>query len=165
LWPIAVLKTGDFTDWNTSNIEFTQVVSFGFDGQNPNSGSFWAALGNVGSDGTISQTLSTVIGQTYTVSFYFASDGGTPNDFSAFFGSDVLFSTANEPAHGYQLYTFSEVATSASTVLQFNERNDPSYLALDDISVSTPEPSSILLLMTVVLLSAVRFLKRARANC
>jgi hypothetical protein len=75
-------ETGDFTDWSTSNLNASGVESFGFD-EGPNSGSFFAALGNVGSDGTISQTLSTVIGQPYTISFYFASDGGTPNDFSA----------------------------------------------------------------------------------
>ena len=160
-------ETGDFTDWNTSNLIFTGVVGSGFDGLDPNSGTFWAALGNAGSDGIISQTLSTVSGQTYTISFYFGSDGGTPNHFVASFGSNVLFSTTDEPGHGYQLYSFTEVATSVSTVLQFNERNDPSYLALDDISVvaSTPEPSSILLLLTVVLLGAVRFLKRAQADC
>lgn len=128
-------ETGSFSGWNTTNLNFTPVSTFGFD-EGPNSGSFFAALGNVGSDGTISQTLATVIGQTYNISFYFASDGQVPNDFAAYFGSDLLYSSANAPAFGYQLFSFTETATSTSTVLSFNERNDPEYQALDDVSVT-----------------------------
>ena len=129
-------ETGSFSGWTTSNLNATLAATAGFDNLNPNSGTCFAALGNVGSDGTISQTLATVIGQSYNISFYFASDGATPNDFAASFGSDLLYSNANVPAFGYQLFSFTDTATSTSTVLSFAERNDPAYQALDDISVT-----------------------------
>lgn len=143
-------ETGFFTGWTLSNTNATSVESFGFD-EGPNSGSYFAALGNVGTNGTVSQTLSTVIGQTYDISFWLASDGGTPSDFSASFGSTVLLSLTNTPATAYVQYSFVDVATSTSTVLTFTERNDPSYWGLDDVSVvqtgiSTPEPGVPLLL-------------------
>jgi hypothetical protein len=129
-------ETGSLSGWNTSNLNATLVATAGFDNLSPNSGIHFAALGNVGSDGIMSQTLATVIGQSYNISFYFASDGGLPNDFSASFGSDLLYSNANVPASGYQLFSFTDTATSTSTVLSFAERNDPSYQALDDVSVT-----------------------------
>ncbi|MBI2680396.1 MAG: PEP-CTERM sorting domain-containing protein [Candidatus Solibacter usitatus] len=127
-------ETGSFSSWTTDGLNNTFVINE-FN-QGPNSGAYFAALGNVGSIGTISQTLSTVIGQSYNISFYFSSDGGTPNSFAASFGSDVLYSATDAPASGYQLLSFTETATSTSTVLSFSERNDPSWLGLDDITVT-----------------------------
>jgi hypothetical protein len=47
-------------------------------------------------------------------------------------------------------YSFSVTGTGIDTI-SFNERDDPAYMALDNVSVSpvggtTPEPSSLLLL-------------------
>jgi hypothetical protein len=145
-------ETGDFTGWTGTNLNVTGVVTAGFDGFNPNSGTYFAALGNVGSDGILSQTqaLATVVGQAYDISFYLASDGGTPSDFSASFGSTLLLSLTNTPPTGYILYSFIEVATSTSTTLTFTERNDPSYWAFDDISVApvgAPEPGVLVLFL------------------
>ena len=39
------------------------------------------------------------------------------------------------PGAAYSFYTFTEVATAATTTIQFGFRNDPSWLALDDVSV------------------------------
>ena len=71
-------ETGDFTGWTTGgNFEATGV-SGNFDGFLPNSGNFFAFLGPVGSDGTLSQNLATTPGQSYTFSWFLGSDGGTP---------------------------------------------------------------------------------------
>ena len=130
-------ETGNFNGWALSgNTGFTSVTT----GIYANSGTFGASLGPIGSDGTISQTLSTTVNRPYIVSFSLYSDGGTPNDFSQTWGGTTFFSQTNIPAHPYQSYSFTEVATSTSTVLAFNFRDDPGFLGLDDISVVADPP-------------------------
>ncbi len=90
-------ETGSFSGWTQSDNINNTFVAGAFD-EGPNSGSRFAALGNVGFNASLSQTLATVIGQSYNISFYFASDGSTPNEFSASFGSDLLYSNENVPA-------------------------------------------------------------------
>ena len=159
----AGFETGDFSDWvltgvNEDATKNTVVEPAGFNSWLPNSGTFFAALGAAGSDSSLSQTIATTAGQTYTFSWFLGSDGSTPSDFSAFWNGSTILSLVDAPAtpgysHGtstasYAFYSFTEVATSASTVIQFNSRNDQNFWALDDISVSTPavpEPSSLVL--------------------
>lgn len=62
-----------------------------------------------------------------------------PNDFYASFGGDVLYSYVDDNTQPttYTEYSFTDVpGTGASTVLQFEFRNDPSYQGLDDIIVT-----------------------------
>ena len=82
----------------------------------------------------LSQTLALIPGTTYAVSLRLAVDsrdsvsgGPTPNDFRATFGGQTLFSRTNlpatdgsaDPADDYSLYSFTAVAASASSTLQF----------------------------------------------
>src|SRR5438034_4094428 len=133
-------ETGDFTGWTVAaSFTFVDPASPGVGGAGgfgTHSGSFYAAMGSVGALGTISQTLSTTTGQTYTLDYWFASDGGTPNEFRVDWDGTTLFDQSNIPTHAYVEYTFAVTATSPSTVLTFFERNDPSYLSLYDVSVN-----------------------------
>lgn len=160
-------ETGTFSGWTLANTNATGVESFGFD-EGPNSGNYFAALGNVGSDGSVSQTLSTVAGQTYDVSFWLANDGDLPNDFSASFGGTPLVSLSQAPAMPYTLYSFVETSSSGSTLLNFTERNDPGYWGLDDVSVvgavATPEPSNLVLTGSGLLALAVLLVFRKRTR-
>lgn len=67
---------------------------------------------------TITQTLTTVIGQTYTVSYFVA--GSQPNFLEVTFGGSTLFN-GTAPTNGvgspsdYVQYTFNSTATSTST--------------------------------------------------
>jgi hypothetical protein len=140
-------ETGDFTGWTVvDGSDETFVEGSSFD-TGPNSGNFFAALGAVGSDGSVSQTLTTVPGQTYNFSFWLASDGGLPNDFTAQWNGTGLISLLDTPATAYTLYSFTETAVSSSTTITFLERNDPSWWGLDDVSVvataATPEPGTL----------------------
>jgi hypothetical protein len=131
-------ETGDFTGWTRSgNSGFTSVTSSSF---YVNSGAFGASLGPVGSDGILSQTLPTTPGKAYIVSFALRSDGLFPNDFSAAWNGQTFFSQANMPAAGFMPLSFTEVATGSSTTLDLGFRDDPGFLALDDVSVIADPP-------------------------
>jgi hypothetical protein len=142
-------ETGDFTGWTTGgNFEFTSVTSGTYyDYGGANSGNYYAVLGPVGSDATLSQTLSTNAGTDYIFAFYLASVGDNPSDFSAYWDGTQLLSLTNPNSGGaYTLYTFSVTGTGSDTI-QFDFRDDPAYMALDDTSVSAiPEPSTLSLL-------------------
>ena len=104
---------------------------------------------------TITQTLTTVSGQTYAISYFVA--GTHPNFLEVTFGGATLFN-GTSPAAGvgspsdYAEYTFNSTATSTSTVLAFSgQRTAGGEILLDDVSVtasSVAEPSNLLLLGT-----------------
>jgi hypothetical protein len=144
-------ETGDFTGYTTSNLSFTDVVTSGFAGYTPHSGSFFAALGNVGSQGIISQTFSDTAGAQYDFSFFLASNG-SPNTFSASIDGTTVLGPSNIATQGYTLYSFLFTGTGSDTI-SFSERDDSDYLALDDVSVTAtvsavPEPSGLVLVAT-----------------
>ena len=135
-------ETGDFSGWTRSGaLDNTDVVGRNvLDGFYVHSGNFGAHLGPILADGFLSQTLATVGGKPYIISFALRSDGGLPNDFSASWGGQTIFARANMPLGDWMLLSFTEVAPGSSTVLQFGFRNVPSFLGLDDVSVMSDPP-------------------------
>jgi hypothetical protein len=126
-----------------------------------------------GNIGGISQTLVTVPGHAYDLSF-FAEANFVTNAFSASFGGNVVFAQAL-PRTGlgtarYLQYTVPNlVAPSSSTVLTFNANsgNENADIFLDDVSVvaraaAVPEPGSLALLAGLVV-PATLLLRRRRA--
>jgi hypothetical protein len=155
-------ETSDFTGWTTGgNFEDTEVVSGAFyDYTGAEDGNFYAVLGPVGSDGTLSQTFSDTAGQQYNISFWIASVGDNPSDFSVTWDGTTLVSLSNpNTGANWSELTFSATGTGSDT-LTFSFRDDPAYIGLDNISVtaqsgtSVPEPSSILLMGSGVLAMA-----------
>ena len=112
-------------------------------GITPHSGSYEAALGAVGSLSYLSQTLATTAGTSYLLSFWLNSpDGQTPNEFQVSWNGTTLFDETDLPAIGWTNLQFVVTATGTSTVLQFGAQDDPSYLALDDVSVVPTQAGS-----------------------
>jgi len=148
-------ETGDFTGWTTGgNFEFTRVTSGPFSQYSgAQDGMYYAYLGPVGSDGTLSQTFATTNGAIYTLSFWFAAVGDEPSDFSVYWDGTPLLNLAN-PNTGSNWMQFSALVTATGNdTLLFSFRDDPAYMALDNISVgaccsTAPEPSSWILLVT-----------------
>jgi hypothetical protein len=138
-------ESGDFTGWTQGGNTGATGVTGTFDGFTPEDGNFQAFLGPVGSDGSLSQTFSDTLGQSLLVSFWFASDGRTPNDFSATFDGVLLLSGTNFARQSYTQTTFVLPGSGLDTI-EFSFRNDPGYLLLDNVSVTeltaTPLPST-----------------------
>jgi hypothetical protein len=144
-------ETGNFSNWTLSG----NTVSTGVDNFSPHSGMFSAFLGPSGSLGFLDQPLVTVAGQEYELSYFLQSDGGTPNEFRAQVNNTVLFDQTNIGLQTYTRYVF-DFAASGTTDLKFGFRDDPGFLRLDDITVtsvsSIPEPSALSLMISVLIL-------------
>lgn len=122
------------------------------------------AFGQAGSLATLSQTITTVPGAVYTVSFYLANDNPTGDPDESFAlswdGTNVFSLPSPQPSFGYsQRVVLNLVATSASTVLAFDAQDDPAQWFLDDVSIADAlEPASYLL--TAAGLAALAALRR-----
>jgi hypothetical protein len=138
-------ENGDFTGWTQGgNTGSTVVASSGFDGITAEDGNYFAALGPIGSDGTLSQTFTDTPGATYESIFYLASDGDTPNDFGVTGPGGLFIATMDDiPASPFVEY-YGYFTGSGSDTITFNFRNDPGYLWLDNVSVISvvPEPAT-----------------------
>jgi hypothetical protein len=118
---------------------------------------------------TITQSLATVAGQSYTISYFVA--GSQANFLEVTFGSSTLFD-GTAPTNGatsasdYVQYTFTSTATSTSTLLAFTgQRTVGGEILLDDVSViptTVPEPSTLLLVGTSLLGLFRRFAAKHR---
>jgi hypothetical protein len=155
---------------------FTAAASgtdFGVDNSDPNSGTYEAYFAGTteGSYDTIGQTLSTVNGQTYTLSFWLDTHfNHSDADFQVLWnGAEVYDDPAGTGSTNQFPYTqiviSSLLATGSSTALTFEGFNVPSADYFDDVSVTpasgVPEPATwILTCFGVVVLAGRRLLTR-----
>jgi len=158
-------ETGDFTGWTVTGLE--EVVTGPFSVYSgAQDGSWYSVWGNIGGDGTITQSFADSAGQQYTFSFWLAAVGDDPSDFSASWDGTQLYSQSDPNTGGnYQLFSFTVTGTGNDTIT-FSGRDDPAWIALDNVSVeassgsgTVPEPSSFLLMGTGAL-GLAGFLRR-----
>ena len=148
-------ETGDFTGWTTTPA--ASGSDFGVGGI-PHTGSFAADFGGFSlptpNFDSISQTLATVPGVSYTID-YWLLNGARPanNRFLVQWGGVTISDIVNSGPFGYTEFTFTELATGTSTALSFSSYNAPDFYDLDDVSVNAvpansavPEPASLTLL-------------------
>jgi len=159
-------ETGDFTGWGNG----FNAVWDGVDGLAPQSGSFAAFFGNPGGISTISQSLSTVAGTLYSISFWLQNEAdvtgnAVPNSFEFDWDGVTQMSLTNAPGSGYTEYTFQLVASGATTNLAFNFSQTAAFWDFDSVVVeaaTVPEPGSLPLLAVGGVLAFATL--RARKN-
>jgi len=150
-------EAADFSYWTLvgpPDVYTNDIVDFGGDtnGVNyfPNTGNYFAAMGESGALAYLSQTLPTRVGQKYLLSFWLANPGGTPpTQFQVQWNpnnhtTNIIFNQANLPAMDYSNFVFTVQATTNQTTLKFGARNDADFFMIDDVSVipqSVPVPT------------------------
>jgi hypothetical protein len=158
-------ETGDFTGWTVSDSSnFTLIGSGG-----PlfaHSGNYEANLGARGVLGTLSQNVGTTPGTTYDLVFWMANDSGAAtNEFDVKWEGVTILSLTNAPVSNYTQYSFLVTATSSSSSLVFQYRNDDDFFRLDDISITAvPEPCTLSLLFLGASSAGVGFLRRRKIS-
>ncbi len=124
-------ETGDFTGWSSDGHEIVNTIE-------PHTGSYAVEFAGAIGYGTISQTLTTTPGASYTLSFWLANNasGSSGCDFQVQWngtlvsGGDISGCTG----FGYTQYTFTVTGTGSDT-LSFQGENAPGAYFLDDVSV------------------------------
>jgi hypothetical protein len=134
-------ESGNFTGWiHSGNSAYTSIMAAG---TYVHTGTYGVRIGPSGSPDSLAQTLATVAGQTYFISFWLDNPkAGTPNFVTASWNGNIYFSQTNVPALGWTNIHFLATASSAGAdVLKFNFQNDPAYFGFDDVSV-VPVPAT-----------------------
>ena len=134
--------SGNLSGWTTSgDNSYTSVVQSGTLPNNLPGDQYHLEVGTIGGSFGLSQSFATVIGQSFTFSFY-VDDQYKTDALQVLWDGNSLLNITDFATNGWQLYSFSEVANSTSTSIQFNLSDSSAYLGLADVSVSSgPAPA------------------------
>jgi hypothetical protein len=149
-------ETGDWTGWtptyasSSSFLEITAQSAAVYDGTHA---AIFSANGT--EDDTLSQSITTVAGQSYTFAFYLNHNGSyaspTHDDFHVYWNGSSILDLANT-AFPYTLYSYTVKATGTTSTIAFAGREFSYHYGLDDVSLTeTPLPGSLLLLSSGLL--------------
>ncbi|MBL1202966.1 MAG: DUF642 domain-containing protein [Nostoc sp. GBBB01] len=109
----------------------------------PSTGKQGLSLGAFSDIGYISQTIPTVRGQHYKLTYYLASIEEAPdlkNKFKVFIGGKKVSVKTDTSFQAYTQYTVNFKAKGTSTEIKFGSKAKYAFLYLDDVSVkATPE--------------------------
>jgi hypothetical protein len=140
---------GSFAGWTVTEASNGSALALG---GNSHSGVLAAQFGaTAGIDDVISQTITTVPGRSYGLTFYWQGDPGSTSDgYFARWNGQTLVDVTDNFVDGYIQYSFTEVGTGSDTLTFGGQDATGSYVQLDDISlvarsVVMPEPTALLL--------------------
>ena len=131
--------TGDFTDWTIGGND-TPSYQLYVSTNGQGASTYAADLDPVGADATLSQTIATTAGQTYTLTFWLDMQDGGANNFSALWDGQAVLSLTNVVnSSGYTEYTYVVTATSSTSTLEFSGADSNWYV--DNISLTETIPT------------------------
>jgi hypothetical protein len=140
-------ETGNLTGWSANGWFATSGIA----GVTPDLGNYFASTGCVGSFCSLSQTLATVPGAIYSLSFAFnpgqgvSPSGNTGGDFQVFWNGAQVVNIVGGNLGWTDYVVKGLVATLSNTVLLFEGYQNPAWNGLDKVSVvasAVPEPST-----------------------
>lgn len=146
----AGFENGDFSNWTfdgQTDVNFANSVDLGEfrngsmipgvdDTLFVHSGIYGAFLGQNTTLGSLAQTLPTMPGQLYRISFWLDNPtNGVPNEFLVTWDGTNLFDQVDLDQLAWTNLQFVATASTSSTVLSFGFRNDLNAFGLDDVSV------------------------------
>jgi uncharacterized repeat protein (TIGR01451 family) len=107
------------------------------------SGQYAMSFGLNGGQDSLSQTIPTVAGTTYTLSFWLANDNPLDQNtttFAVFWDGNSVYSLPSpQPSFPYTQVVLNLTASTNSTPLTFVARQDPSQWFLDDVVLLAPQ--------------------------
>jgi hypothetical protein len=132
-------ETGDFTGWTMTGACPQDMVVEGlfYEYQDGFNGPWYAVFGPVGGYGSLRQSVATAPGTSYAVTYWFSAVGDMPSGLIVFWDNNVLYNNMNDPNTGAS-WTGPNAATvvgTGSDTLMFVYRDDPGWIALDDVAV------------------------------
>jgi hypothetical protein len=137
----AGFEQGSFNGWTVSGPPFSSDSFVSSSPAYVHSGTFGLETGSP-SLGYLSQTLATVPGQAYWLSFWLANpSGGTSNRFLANWNGANVYGLTNLPVQAWTNVHFFVTASSNSTTLQFGFSDSANSLAFDDVSLLPVVPA------------------------
>lgn len=150
-------ETGNLSGWTVGGNSLNPGGNYyGVDALDAHSGTYGAYMSQDYVDGgtapvTLNQTLPTIAGDVYDITFWLEQDSAPTTGYTHAFsviwnGTTVLtlMPTVASPGVVGSFVDYSVIATATgpTTTLQFSFENDDNYWSFDDVSVTTPEPSS-----------------------
>lgn len=167
-------ETSDFTGWTDPNAGVWDFVTGSFSGftdhSSPGFGDSWIVLGTPSAVNTLSQTITDTAGRNLKLNYYLSIDRRQQQDnyFDVSWNGGVIAGSVlndfGSNPFDWTHFQF-DVLTTGSDDLVFDSRNDPGFLALDDVTLGVPEPGSLALLGTgLVALSTLRRRKTKPAS-
>ncbi len=141
-------ETGNFSGWTISGTSTNLGVDFGITHGDVHSGSSAAWFGALSGITYISQTLATIPGQAYFLSFWgenVTPDSPPPqNHIEAWWGGTQLLDGGDVPVKPWSEGSAAVVASGSLTELKLGFQNGPGYWVIDDVSATpVPEPGGV----------------------
>lgn len=156
-------ETGDLTGWTLSQPFGAAVMS----GVSVHSGAYGLGLGS-GTPMDLSQWLMTEVGVKYDISLWVAVDTVSvqENEFTASIGGINFLSLVDQPASAFMEARHSFIATSTSTLLNFNHTFADRFFFLDDVTVTAiPEPAAYVAFVGLAALGFAAWRRRRTSAC